>query len=381
MRFRLDQLSGSNLEAAAQHFETHGYFMLEGVSDAITRHFKPLVAERMMVNDEELERILDPESPPMVLPEEVRKRMSRIDSTPELQTALLGNLSGMFRRLMGPFVHVSSTFHGQFKGGDAPPVDHGGYNANAKYLEVQGQYLIHQDFAGAALPTSPCGVTLWTPLNSCPEWNLRLYPGSHRHGLLCQEWMKLDDPRLASFGAPIDIKAERGTAMVFNALLLHSSSNPGYRRRVSCDIRFFPLCAFLPSRVHVLGEEPLVDFRRGLERADGPTLRAPHLEAAAFMGLRREPEACEPHSILNWANFVQSSVQGDQARALRDLTRFTNTEQGIDGVDAYAHKFHNQPIHRSTLAGLLERLRAFGADAPEIAALERQVGGMVAVAS
>jgi hypothetical protein len=379
MRFRLDQLSGSTLEAAAQHYETHGYFMLEGVGEAITRHYKPLVAEQMMVGLEELERILDPNSPPMILPEDVRKRMSRIDSVPALQATLLGNLNAMFRRLLGPFVHVSSTFHGQFKGGDAPPVDHGGYNPNAKYLEVQGQYLIHQDFSGAALPTSPCGVTLWTPLNSCPEWNLRLYPGSHRHGLLCQEWMKLDDPRLASFGTPIDVKAEYGTAMVFNALLLHSSSNPGFRRRVSCDIRFFPLCAFLPSKVHVLGESPLAEFRRGLESTDGPTLREPYLEAAAFLGLRRDPVRCDRYSILNWSNFVQHTVQGDPVKALEALTQFTNSERGIDGVGAYAGKFHNQPVHRSTLEGLLETLRAVDERAPEVAALERQVGGMAGV--
>jgi hypothetical protein len=381
MRFRLDQLTGSTLEDAARHFETHGFFMIEGVGEAITRHYKPLVAERMMVSVEELDRILEPDNPPLILPEEIRQRMSRISSTPELQQTLLTTLDPVFRRLLGPFVHVSSTFHGQFKGGDAPPVDKGGYDPNAKYLEVQGQYLIHQDFAGAAVPTSPCGVTLWTPLNSCDDWNLRLYPGSHRHGLLCQEWMKLEDPRLATFGEPIDVKAEFGTAMVFNALLLHSSSNPGYRRRVSCDIRFFPLCGFLPSNVHVLGNEPLAEFRRGLERSGGPTLRAPYLEAAAFMGLGGDPESCPPHSILNWANFVLNTVKGDKDQALADLTRFVNLERGIDGVDAYSVKFHNKPVHRSTLAGLLDKLRAIDPHAPELAALERQVEGMAAVAS
>jgi hypothetical protein len=380
MRFRLDQLSGSNLERAAQHFETHGYFMLEGVGEALTRHFKPLVAEQLMVDMNELERILEPDSPPVVLPEEIRKRMSRITSTPDLQQTLLANLNEMLRRLMGPFVHVSSTFHGQFKGGDAKPVDHGGYDPNAKYLEVQGQYLIHQDFAGAALPTSPCGVTLWTPLNSCPEWNLRLYLGSHRHGLLCQEWMKLEDPRLASFGEPIDVQAELGTAVVFNALLLHSSSNPGYRRRVSCDIRFFPLCAFLPSTVHVLGSDPLAEFRRGLVRADGPTLRAPFLEAAAFMGVPRDLEPCEPHSILNWSNFVRNTVNGDLDAALADLTRFVNVERGIDGPEAYSVKFHDRPIHVATLAGLRDRLRALDPGAAEVAALGQRVGDLAAVA-
>jgi hypothetical protein len=379
MRFRLDQLTGSTLERAAAHFETHGFFMLEGVADAVTRHLKPIIAERMMVEQGELERILEPDNPPLILTEEVRQRMSRITSSPALQDTLLSNFSPMFRRLLGPFVQVSSTFHGQFKGGDAPPVSKGGYDPKAKYLEVQGQYLIHQDFAGASLPTSPCGVTLWTPLNSCPDWNLRIYPGSHRHGLLCQEWMKLDDPRLAAFGDPLDLTAEYGTAVVFNALLLHSSSKPGFRRRVSCDIRFFPLCGFLPSAVHVLGEDPLGAFRRGLASGDGPTLRAPYLEGAGFMGLATEPVAAAPYSILNWANFVIHTERGEADAALADLTRFTNAEQGIDGVDAYATKFHGRSSHRATLEGLLERLRAMDPAAPEVAALERRVSGMTAV--
>jgi hypothetical protein len=381
MRFRLDQLSGSTLEEAAKHFETHGFFMIEGVGDALTGHFKPLIAERMMVSVDELDRILEPDNPPMILPEEIRQRMSRITSTPEIQTTLLTTLNAVFRRLLGPFVHVSSTFHGQFKGGDAPAVGRGGYDPNAKYLEVQGQYLIHQDFAGAAIPTSPCGVTLWTPLNSCPDWNLRLYPASHLHGLLCQEWMKLEDPRLKRFGEPIDVKAELGTAVIFNALLLHSSSNPGFRRRVSCDIRFFPLCGFLPSTVHVLGDEPLAEFRRGLDRADGPTLRAPYLEAAAFMGLRNDPEPCAPYSILNWGNFIQNTVKGDHEAALADLTRFVNLDRGMDGIEAYAPKFHNKPIQRATLSGLLDKLQTIDPHAPEVAAIERQVDSIAAVAS
>ena len=181
-------------------------------------------------------------------------------------------------------------------------------------------------------------------------------------------------------GEPIDVKAEAGTAVVFNALLLHSSSNPGFRRRVSCDIRFFPLCAFLPSTVHVLGNEPLSEFRRGLQRSDGPTLREPLLEAAAFMGVPRELERCEPYSVLNWSNFVRNTVNGNLDAALADLTRFVNTERGIDGVEAYSVKFHDRPIHASTLAGLLERLRGIDPDAPEVVALGQRVGGLTAAA-
>lgn len=371
MRFRLDQLTGSTLEQAAKHYERHGFFVVDGVADVITHHFKSLVAERIMVDEEELERMLEPDNPPLVLSQEVRQRLSRIMSPPELQTVLLATLGAVFQRLIGPFVHVSSTFHGQFKGGDAPTVSKGGYDPNARYLEVQGQYLLHQDFAGASIPTSPAGVTLWTPLNSCDDWNLRMYPGSHRLGLLCEEWMKLDDPRLSRLGPPVDVKAEFGSAIIFNALLLHASSNPGMRRRVSCDIRFFPLCGFLPSPVHVLGGDALGTFRSGLQRHDDATLRAPYLEAAAFMGLMREPVLCEPHSVLNWANVVRSAIDGDRSSALAHLRRFTNLEVGIDAVDAYAPKFLGAPIHRETLEQVLERVKQLEPAAAETAALQR----------
>lgn len=377
MRFSYTDLlrSPETLEAAARHYEDHGFFMVDGVADAVTRHYKPLVADRMQVSLADLEGMLDPNSPPMILPVETRQRMSRIDTTPELAKTLLTNLEPVLARLIGGLLHVSSNFHGQFKGGDVKPVDHGGYDPNAQYLEVQGQYLIHQDFSGAALPTSPCGVTLWTPLNSCPDWNLRIYPGTHRNGLLCHEWMKLEDPRLAAFNVtPVDVVAEVGTCVIFNSLLLHSSSNPGYRRRVSCDLRFFPLTAFLPSEVRLLGADPLATLRAGLARHDGPTLKAPHLEAAAFLGLVTEPTPCPPYSILNWANYVTVLLNGRPEEALPHLARFVNLEQGIDpGVEIYSKKFHDRERHRTTLANLLAALQARTPTAPEVASLARRL--------
>ncbi|MEZ5293518.1 MAG: hypothetical protein R2745_20715 [Vicinamibacterales bacterium] len=376
MRFTYTDLiaSAETLEAAARHYEERGFFMVDGVRDAVTRHYRPLVAERLQVTSQQLDDLLDPNNPPTILPIETRQRLSRIDTPPELARALLSNLEPVLQRLIGGLLHISSNFHGQFKGGDVKPVDHGGYDPNAQYLEVQGQYLIHQDFSGAALPTSPCGVTLWTPLNSCPDWNLRIYPGTHRFGLLCHEWMKLEDPRLAAFGVtPVDVVAEEGTCVIFNSLLLHSSSNPGPHRRVSCDLRFFPLTAFLPSEVRLLGTDPLATLRAGLARHDGPTLKAPHLEAAAFLGLVTEPTPCPPHSILNWANYVTVLLNGTPAEALPHLARFVNVEQGIDaGVETYT-KFHDRERHRATLANLLAVLQARTPAAPEVASLARRL--------
>lgn len=80
-------------------------------------------------------------------------------------------------------------------------------------------------------------------------------------------------------------------------------------------------------------------------------------------------------------NFVRNTVRGDHDAALADLTRFVNLERGIDGVEAYSVKFHNKPIHASTLAGLLDRLRSIDSGAPEIASLEQRVGAGIAAAA
>ncbi|MEP6573668.1 MAG: phytanoyl-CoA dioxygenase family protein [Gemmatimonadota bacterium] len=379
MRFNLKDMNGATLERAAREYEEQGYFILEGVDQAIMKNFRPILASMIGVSDEEMTTVLDPNSPPVILPVEVRQRLSRVTTTPELTHQILTPLGEVFTRLIGPLVHISSTFHAQFKGGDVKPVDHGGYDPNAQYLEVQGQYLIHQDFSGAAIPTTPCGLTLWVAMNSCPDWNLRLYPGSHRHGLLCNQWLPLDDARLKPFGEFVDVRAEAGMAVIFNSLLLHSSSNPGFKRRVSCDIRFFPFTGFLPSQVHVLNDHPLQTIRQGLQRKDGPTLRAPLLESLAFMGQEVFQDGVPPHSILNWANYLDQLLHGDLDGARATMERFVNRELGADGPEAYIPKFHNKQVHRATLSGVRDRIAALEPDAPELAGLDHLISGTAAV--
>ena len=381
MVVRLDALTTESLDAAARQLENDGYFMLEGVTDGITSRFRPIIAERLGVNPIELDAMLDPNSPPMILPVEVRQRMSRVDTSAELAQSLLTTLDSVLQRTIGPIVHVSSNFHGQFKGGEVRPVDHGGYDPKAQYLEVQGQYLIHQDFSGAAIPTSPAGITLWTPLNSCPDWNLRIYPGTHRYGLLCNQWLKLEDPRLASFRPPIDIQAQAGTAVIFNSLLLHSSSNPGPRRRVSCDIRFFPLCGFLPSTPHIFGTKPLSTLRNQLARTESETLRSPLLEVLAFLGQDVLDHAVPPHSILNWPNYLSVLLRGDPGAALPHMARFVNEELGVDGPEAYTPKFHDRPVLAAVLAGVRNRLEALEPAAPELAGFDRLVARLATAAA
>lgn len=368
--FRLDDLTTDTLAAMSRQFEDDGYLMIDGASDAITSLFLPIVAERLGVDEAAMADILDPYSPPVILPLEVRQRMSRIDTSAGLATSLLAVLEPLILRLLGPIVHVSSNFHGQFKGGDVKPVERGGYDPRAQYLEVQGQYLIHQDFSGAAIPTAPSGITLWTPLNSCPDWNLRVYPGSHRHGLLCDQWLTLDDSRLSPFRAPVDIRAQAGTIVIFNSLLLHSSSNPGPRRRLSCDIRFFPLCGFLPSTPYILGTTPLRTIREQLADTTTPTLRSPRVAALAYMGQDVLDTTVPRHSILNWPNYVSVLLSGDAAAALPHMERFVNEELAVDPPAAFTAKFHDRPVHAAMLAGVRDRVRVLEPDAPGLDAFD-----------
>ena len=349
MRFHARDLTGGEgLERAAEHYEEQGFFILDGLDSTVTPLFRPLLAKSLGVDPSDLERLLDPESEPVVLPVEVRERLSRIETTPELAGKLIAQLKPMLKRLLGPIVHVSSTFHGQFKSGEVKLVDHGGYGK--EFYEVQGQHLIHQDFTGARIPTSPAQLTLWVAQNTSPDWNIRLFPRSHSAGLLCNQWLALDDPRLQTFGTPVDVAATRGSAVVFNSLLLHASSNPGPRRRVSCDIRFFPLCGFLPSTPRAIGDATLASMRKALADAKGPTLTAPLRETLAYLGEDVLDETVPPLSMLNWANYLHHYLRGHADAALPYMERFVNRDRGVDAPHAYTSKFHNVPIHQETIA-------------------------------
>jgi hypothetical protein len=176
--------------------------------------------------------------------------------------------------------------------------------------------------------------------------------------MLCRQFPPLDDPGLAGFRPPVDVPAREGTAVVFNALLLHATSNPGPRRRLSCDIRFFPLTGFVPSEPRVIGDRPLRAIHAALERGDGPTLQAGRREALAFLGLGH-PTEVPPYSILNWANYLITLLTNGAAAALPHLVRFTNTELGWDAPDAYFPTLHDRPLQQVPLRAVrahLERL-------------------------
>lgn len=355
MSFHLTTFLPDDLEAAARAYDVDGYVVVDGLGDSVTSYFRPHIARAIGIDEDRLDAFFDPNSEPVVLAPEVRQRLSRVDTSTGLADSLFAALHPVVERFLGPVVHISSNYHVQVKGGDQPAVDHGG--GLNEYREVQGQYLIHQDFTGARIPTSPSQLTVWVAQNDCPDWTLRLYPGSHRLGMLNHEWVALDDPWLAPFGPFVDLQARRGRAIIFNSLLLHATSNPGRRRRVSCDIRFFPLCGFLPSSPRVLGSDPATRLAQGRNDQAGVLLQAPVRETLAYLGASIFDPDVPLHSISNWANYLERYLR-DDSTAVAHMVRFVNQSLGRDTPDVYLNKFHNQPIHVEPLVHAMDGIRS-----------------------
>lgn len=360
-RLSLLNFSEQELGDAARHYEERGFLLLDGAEQIATTLFHPILATILHLSDSELQALLDPKKASEIFPAETRRQLARIETPETVKVALLDHLKTVLNRLIGPISHVSSTFHAQFKGNAAGSVDHGGYNQDKEYMELHGPYLLHQDFAGAAIPTSPSMVTLWTPLNTSPFWNLRLYPGSHRQGLLCNKWLDLNDSRLESLGPPVDIQAKEGTAVLFNSMMLHGTSNPGPQRRVSCDIRFFPLCGFLPSEPYLLDQNPLETIAGSLERAPGPVLQSPLLEDLAFLG--KETTGVDlpildvsGYSVLNWVNYISMVQSVNPESAIPFLRAMVNERIGVDEPDVYISKFFPCPVRQDTLRNIRQKI-------------------------
>jgi hypothetical protein len=142
---------------------------------------------------------------------------------------------------------------------------------------------------------------------------------------------------------------------LFNAMLLHGTSKPGRLRRLSCDIRFFPLCGFLPSETHLLSRAG-ESLRAGLEHARGPVLQAPLLEDLVFLGEPVSLGEVPRHSVLNWINYLAAVMRGESDEALVHFARFVNAKMNTDPLDAYVSKFHAKPMYETTLRAARDRL-------------------------
>ena len=345
----LKNLTPAVIEEAARQYHENGFLVVTDTEAALLPRLEEVLTETLDGLGHGLGEVLDSSLPLYKFSETDRETLSQIDTSQDLQAKLVSLLEPVLLRILGPLVHVSRNFHAQFKGTDlvAPAVDHGGYPDDSKFLEPFGQYLIHQDFTGARLPTSPGGMTCWVPLTTGENWGLRLYPGSHRKGIVCHDWIPLEDERLNALGEPFDFPAHRGKALLFHSLILHSSVNPGDDRRVSIDVRFFPLCAYLPSAPWVLGDNPERDLVPVY--GDGDTLAASRLEAQVYLG--RDPQLGDvpEHSTLNWVNYINAIAKGDRDAALPHLERFTNPSVTGEGVDIYRDKYHAHPFHDLTM--------------------------------
>ena len=348
----VNNLTAAKLDEASRFFEQNGYVQLTGLETSVAPAFKQSLAETLEMSPNQLQRLLDPEAEAAIFEKAVRQKLSRIVTSPALVQSLVSDLSTLLTAFIGPMVHVSGTYHGQFKGGAlseaSKDIAHYHNESAADYMEVHGAYRTHQDFTGASLPTSPSGLTLWVALNNCPESTLRIYPGSHRLGMFCHKMWKADDPRMASLAPPIELEARIGTGVLFNALLFHGTGRVGALRRVSCDLRFFPLCGFLPSDIHVLHERPMDLLQQRRREAAGPTLLAPALEQLAFLG--QDVSADAPAlSPLNWVNYVVQLMKGQPDAALPHLLRFINTDLLEDPPTVFTQKFHNRQLQTDRL--------------------------------
>jgi hypothetical protein len=343
-------MNANSLERAAAFYARSGYLPLRDVEESVVPLFEKVLDDILTDLGFRLGEVLRGSIPLTAFSYEERKRLSQIDSSPQLQARALEILEPILLRLLGPLVHVSRDFHAQFKGGDlqAPTVGHGGYPTGTEYLEPFGQYLLHQDFTGASLPTSPSSITVWVPMTTGPHWGLRLYPGSHRRGILCNKWIPLDDERLQMLGEPVDFPATRGRALLFHGLLMHSTTNPGVSRRVSCDMRFFPLCGFLPTIPWLLGEDPPRFLQPII--GDEAILRAPRLETLVYLGQPPRLDGLSDHSVLNWVRYIERVVAEDRDGALEHLERFANAALTGEAVDVYRKKYHHHELRPETMA-------------------------------
>ncbi len=428
----LESITPRRLDEAARFYAENGFLFLCGVEQAITRPLREVVADTLDADAAEMRELLSPHGPRWNFPTEVRRRLCRVETPPGLAVELIDALRPIVGRLLGPMVHVSSTFHAQFKAADAleHAVDHGGYQANCNHMELHGAYLLHQDFTGASIPTSPSAITLWTGLNDCSDWTLRIYPGSHRLGLVCHRWLANDDPRLQRLRPPLEIRAEPGCAALFHAMLIHGGGRSGTRRRVSCDIRMFPLCGFLPTQPHFLEPRPLEALDRQTAQRSGPTrtasaagegsgpsaalatsgtvsrgdrghepssddvadgaddvLRVPRDEARLFLGQRplqtdRLPNDGPSHGagplpMDRWVAVVQAMLADDARAAYEHLGRWVNSEIGTGTVDDYARFLRHRP-QREMLATLYGRLAEAEPDAEALEGLSALIARLSA---
>lgn len=342
-----------NFNAILDHYHCHGFVLLTEVDQRIANAYRQMLAEVIGVSRGELEAAGAKGG--LELTPDARARLARPQTTGDLQELMLSVLGNFLAMMLGPFVHISQTFHPQVKG---RPRKHilSGYSGDG--LEVEAPYGFHQDFTAGRITTSPSAVVCWIPLNDCDENCLRLYPGSHSLGFLTNRWLPYDVTGIDRIGPYVDIEARAGETLFFNFLLLHGTSRPGPTLRMSCDVRFFPFCGLLDSPVKVLRTEPVRWIGERLSTVSDDTLVAPLRETLAYLGQDLPWPALRPHSPLHWARFVEGCLRNDAGQKADAISHLANADVGFDPVADYLGRFTGLTLEAQPYRSALPHLSA-----------------------
>ena len=364
-------LDAAELHRLTRDYHRQGFVLLNNVEE-ISALFPPVLAEATGLSIEEVQRMIDPKTHGTLSPA-LRQQLSKVTTTPALASALLRLVSPLLLQILGPIVHVSSNFHAQLKGGGIGQIGYSGFHAKTEYVEIHGPHLLHQDFSAASLPISPGMVTLWVALNTTASWTLRLYPGSHQQGVLCDEFLEPSNERLSALQEGVDIQAHYGQAVLFNGMMLHGTGIRGEGRRASCDIRFFPLCGFLPSEPHLIHREPLHFLQQRLSNETLSTVQAPLLQDLVFLGKTKEAAYqvsrftdVERFSHLHWIQYLVRLLDGEQQQGFPFLRALVNNKCGLNDEDILVRKFKDHPIYPDTLRIVRNKLAEAGASSGDL---------------
>jgi hypothetical protein len=337
--------------AIVDFYSRHGFVVLTDVDPKLAAAFRHVVGETTGLTDEQIRRAGRGEE--VAISSDARAKLARPEMTPELRNLLFATLGDLVVELLGPFIHVSNSYHPQIKRTQSTYILKG-YSGDG--LEVEAPYGLHQDFTAARLVTSPSAIVCWIPLNSCEFNALRVYSDTANRGMLTNRWLRPDEGGVEQLGPSVEVKAEEGQVLLFNFLVMHGTTRPGPATRISCDARFFPLCGILDSEATVLRPDPVAWIRARLREPLTEPLAGPLYEALAYLGETIEWPSVRQHSVLHWARVIEGLVRGDAAQVRDGVAQFVNTQDGFDPAGDYVERFAGlalQPrAYRSVLGHL-----------------------------
>lgn len=344
-------LRPENFSQILDHYEQYGFVVLTEVDPRLAATFRNVITSATGWSDDQIKQAGSGTT--LTLSSEARARLTRWQTSSEIQEVLLSALGDLIVYLLGPVIHISRDFHPQIKRGAQQHIL-SGYLGDG--LEVEAPYGYHQDFTSARVLTSPNAIVCWVPLNTCSENGLRIHPRSHTEGLLMNRWLPFDVPGIEGVGPYLDVSAEAGQVLLFNFLLVHATLRTGPKTRISCDIRFFPFCGILDSPARVIRAQPIEWIRQRLHEVHGETLKAPLYEILAYLGEPVTWPEIHRNSPLQWARYIEGMVRRDADLMAQAIEEFTNVECGFDPVSAYQKRFAQIQLERRPYQSVLPHL-------------------------